>query len=778
MGLSGLGFRGRLLLAMLSLVFATALALGLFFMVYLLEEEEQRAADSLDVAARVTTEIMDGRASVLIGSLRVLVDDFGFRSAIASNDQTTMKSALNNHAGRAGADIAVVLDNSGNPKASMGIANMELENVLPQLLAIARDQGQAERIVSTGDRALQMFVVPMRGAGLRAWLVAGFALDDDFARQLAELTDTNVVFRSRTGATLLAASAAMETFRDLPAPGEAEDMREAGGFFFRLINLGAGQPSPVQAMLLIDRQRALANYYDRATDLVAILLMAVVLSGLVALVTARALGRPVLDLARLAKAIGAGKSFNEPSSPRTRELRTLQEALITMQQQVSEREERIRFNAFHDELTGLANRKALNEALQSHLAERQPLWLIGITLSRFRALNDTLGFEFGDQTLVLAADRLRALLANQALLLTRSGGNEFVVLATPDRGSLQDLMTRIRDELQTDAVIGETPIHLQAALAGFDLPKDAGSLDELRRRLQLTLKRAEETSDQMALYEPGGDEHHLRELTLSQDLRHAIADDGLALVYQPKIQMDNARLVQVEALCRWHHPELGFISPEEFILLAEQTGQISNLTRFILTRIARDLASLHQKGVSIGAAINLSALDLSNPQLVHDIQQAFGGQGIDYRWLTFEVTESAVMTDETSAHRILEQLRATGATLSVDDFGTGYSSLSQLRQLPVQELKIDKSFVLRLNQEPQDQLIVRSTIDMAHGLGLSVVAEGIENLESWQLLQKWGCDKGQGFYMARPMPATDLCDWARHFQDQATSLLPTTGDVS
>ncbi|MFL1485659.1 EAL domain-containing protein [Marinobacter sp. LN3S78] len=773
-----LGFRGRLLAAMLSLVAATALALGLVFMLYLLEDEEQRAANSLDVAARVTTEIMAGRAELLSGSLQVLVDDFGFRSAIASDNQATLESALNNHAGRAGADIAVVLDSNGNPKATLGTADINLEDFLPRLLARARDQGQAEQIVSTGNKALQMFVVPVSGAGLRAWLVAGFSLDNGFARQLAELTDTSVVFRSRASASLLAASAPPEPFTRLPEPGDNGDTQETRGFFFRAIDLGPGQPSPVQAMLLVDREQALANYYDRVTDLVLILLMAAALSGLVVLVTARALGRPVLDLARLATAIGNGEPVTEPTPPRTRELRTLQGALITMQRRVREREERIRFNAFHDELTGLTNRKALNAQLEEYLRKRRPLLLAGITLTRFRALNDTLGFDFGDQALGLAADRLRASVESQALLLSRSGGNEFVVLADPGAGPLHTLLPRIQDELQAEATIDGTPLHLQVALAGLEVPRDAGTLDEIRRRLRLTLKRAEHSPGQVALYEPGGDEHHLRELTLSQDLRQAIATGGLNLVYQPKIDMNSVGIAQVEALCRWHHPELGFISPEEFILLAEQTGQIGNLTRFILTRIAHDLASLHGEGLLIGAAINLSALDLGNPQLTDDVRQAFGEQGIDCHWLTFEVTESAVMSDAASAHRTLDQLRAMGATLSVDDFGTGYSSLSQLRQLPVQELKIDKSFVLRLHREPQDQLIVRSTLDMAHGLGLTVVAEGIEDLESWQLLQDWGCDKGQGFYMARPMPAADLGDWARTFRTQADTLLPTTGDIS
>ncbi|SFR65793.1 diguanylate cyclase/phosphodiesterase [Marinobacter daqiaonensis] len=781
---AGLGFRGRLLAAMLSLVAATAVVLGVVFLVYLLEDEKQRASDSLDVAARVTSEIMARRSELLTGNLQVLVDDFGFRSAIASNDQATMESALVNHAGRAGADIAVVLDNQGAQLIALGISGETLRQAVPGLLQSARNRGGADQIISAGGRALQMFAVPIRGAGLRAWLVAGFVLDDAFARQLADLTGTDVLFRIRQsqGQGLLAASRRPDRFHqlldDLPETTTGERPVENERFFIRTMELGGEQASAVQAVLLIDREEALANYYNRATDLALILMLSIVLSGLVVLVTARALGQPVLQLARFATAIGEGKDAAEPSPPRTRELRTLQSALTTMQQRVRDREDRIRFNAFHDELTGLANRKALNEKLSPALEEAHPLLLVGVTLNRFRALNDTLGFQFGDQVLSMAADRLQRIVGHRALVLARTGGNEFMVLVEPMQGPLKELLLDIRDGLQATATIGETPISLHVAVAGLKLPEDAATLDQVRRRLSLTLKRAEHDPRSLAVYEPGGDETHLRELTLTQDLRRAIADNGLNVVYQPKILMASAEMIQVEALARWQHPEMGFISPEEFILLAEQTGQIGDLTRFILSQISQDLADLHRQGLEIGAAINLSALDLSNPTLTEEIREAFSRHSIPFSWLTFEITESAFMSDATSARATLDQLGTLGASLSVDDFGTGYSSLSQLRQLPVQELKIDKSFVLRLEQEPQDQLIVRSTIDMAHGLGLSVVAEGIENLDSWRLLQQWGCDKGQGFFMARPMPQQALAAWARDFRAGARELRPLmTGDM-
>nr|WP_252971457.1 EAL domain-containing protein [Marinobacter sp. DS40M8] len=240
--------------------------------------------------------------------------------------------------------------------------------------------------------------------------------------------------------------------------------------------------------------------------------------------------------------------------------------------------------------------------------------------------------------------------------------------------------------------------------------------------------------------------------------------------YQPKLDMASAGFHQAEALVRWIHPDLGFISPEEFIFLAEQSGQITELTRHILRRVANDAGKWHAAGLNIGVAINLSALDLTRPELAKEVAEAFSQWQLPMSSITLEVTESALMEEPETAFETLRRLRQLGVTLSVDDFGTGYSSLSQLRNLPVQELKIDKSFVLRLNTEPQDQLIVRSTIDMAHGLGLRVVAEGIENAESWALLRDWGCEIGQGYFLSRPVAAGDLKETEQSLTDRQQEL--------
>jgi diguanylate cyclase (GGDEF)-like protein len=477
-----------------------------------------------------------------------------------------------------------------------------------------------------------------------------------------------------------------------------------------------------------------------------------------------------LQLASYARAIGEGTTPEAPAIRAGGELTQLRNALRDMLSGLREREAQIRYAATHDDVTGLKNRNALMQEAAELFENRGTGSLVGIRLNDLSDINDTLGLEFGDKVLIGIAKRLQQELPD-AHILARTGGGEFLALIPslpPEQGSdrIRQLHALIESPLQVD----QTPFSLRVTIVTMELPEDASDTDALRR-LNLTFEQAEAHPEAFTRYKPGQDESHLRELKLITDLHAAILHNGLHMNYQPKLNSQTGELVQVEALVRWIHPELGFISPEEFIFLAEQSGQIHDLTAHILQRVASDARRWHEQGVDAGVAINLSAMDLTWPALTRHIAETFHDWHHDLERVTLEVTESALMEDPEEAMATLNQLRALGVTLSVDDFGTGYSSLSQLRKLPVQELKIDKSFVLKLDSEPQDQLIVRSTIDMAHGLGLKVVAEGIENLEAWQLLQHWGCNLGQGFYLSRPIAPEDL-------PETALSLAARKGELS
>jgi diguanylate cyclase (GGDEF)-like protein len=548
---------------------------------------------------------------------------------------------------------------------------------------------------------------------------------------------------------------------------------ESSHYFTRIIGLTDDEPASLQVLLLINRDASLSNYYRRALEILLLVSAVLVLAALIALVIARNMGRPVLQLADYAKAIGDGHSPSPPAIRAGGELAQLRNALGDMLVRLRDREDQIRYAASHDEITGLPNRNDFLSRLREQFSSGQPCCLMGIRINDLSDVNDTLGLEFGDKVLRAVAARLEDYLPATSAL-ARTGGREFLTISTAQsERHLDRLAANLRHVVESPLMIDNTPFSLRCTMVTLQLPDDAIDTDQVRRRLNLTFEQAQRNRLPITHYQPGRDENHLRELQLISDLHSAITGNGLHMNYQPKLEMACASLHQVEALVRWIHPQLGFISPEEFIFLAEQSGQIHELTRHILHRVAEDAGQWHAEGMNIGVAINLSALDLTSPELANDVAEAFAQWPLPMSRITLEVTEGAVMEDPETALTTLQSLRQLGVTLSVDDFGTGYSSLSQLRKLPVQELKIDKSFVLRLDAEPQDQLIVRSTIDMAHGLGLRVVAEGIENAESWALLRDWGCEVGQGFFLSRPVAAADLIATEQSLTDRQRELRHT-----
>jgi diguanylate cyclase (GGDEF)-like protein len=767
------------LLALLGLVLITSVAIAGAFMVSSFQEEEARARERLRVAEDVTREIVNRRNELLFSALSVLVEDFGFKSAIATRELPTMLSALQNQSQRFNSSLAFLADRSGRILANLHGLENETQLPFPDLLREAGKRGIANQLVTWESDAYQALMVPVQAPGLRAWLTMGFPLNDAFASALSQLTGVEVAFRG-TGPLLAQTplfgksleEERIQAFLQSQSPGgSGESMASSAGFFSRQFSFSENTDNSVSVVLLLDRQEALSNYHALALDLLLLVLVCFALATLLAFIMARALGRPVLELARYASTIGTDRETPPPRSQPRGELGVLQEALTAMPHQIRQREHRIRHVATHDALTGLPNRNAMDAYLETCLRNGENAFLVCFSIAGLKPISESLGFGIGDELVVVTALRIRSQFMPDTPV-ARSGGNEFMVLIRgDDRPSLHKKIASVRATCEQTTAIRETPINIQLVCGVLCLPKDGQSLDELRRRGNLTQERAVGSPEQMAFYTEGGDEHHLRELRIIRDLQSAMAEDQLYMQYQPQVSMAQATVVQVEALLRWQHPELGFINPEELIELAERSGQIHRLTDHILRCIERDGQTWRRlKQPDLGIAVNLSALDLSNPHLPELVDAIFADWKRPLTNLTFEITEGSILTDMQSALKTLAGLRDLGATLSVDDFGTGYSSLSQMRQLPVQELKIDKSFVLKLDSQPQDQLIVKSTLEMAHGLGLTVVAEGIENEASWHLLQAWGCELAQGYFIGRPMPLDKLADWLDNFRQRSQAL--------
>jgi diguanylate cyclase (GGDEF)-like protein len=736
-----------------------SLLIGALLMVYLFEDEKRQALEQLSIAERITNEVIERRTDIELSRLSVIVRDFGFRSAIASRDPATISSALENHSGRAGADFALLLNRQGELLAST--LARALPGITTAQLANARSNGVNRSLLTIDQRGYEVLVVPVEAPGLRTWLVAGFELDQELANIIARLSGSSVIFRTSENNP--------GSFTSFAAPADIESAR----YFTRTLNLGPSGQGAFEALLMISREASLQKYYSRALEIALLVTVIMVFAILLAMLTARYLGRPVLQLAHYARAVGRGDNPQAPDIRTGGELRQLRDALRDTLARLTRREAEIRHAATHDEVTGLSNRSALMHKAKEGFDAEISCSLIGLRVSDLSDINDTLGLEFGDKVLQVLSQRLREELPD-ASLAARTGGGEFLALIpghSPE--ALAQRAQALHQTAEAPLSIDNTPFSLRTILITLQLPTDACNANELRRRVNLTFEQAVQQGVAVTRYEPGQDESHLRELKLISDLHSAIRHGGLHMNYQPKLDSRTGQLLQVEALVRWIHPELGFISPEEFIFLAEQSGQIHDLTDHILQQVSDDARAWFNAGLDAGVAINLSAMDLTWPRLTERVASIFSDWHHSMERITLEVTESALMEDPEEAMATLNRLRDLGVTLSVDDFGTGYSSLSQLRKLPVQELKIDKSFVLRLNAEPQDQLIVKSTIDMAHGLGLKVVAEGIENLETWKLLQTWGCNVGQGFYLSRPVSADGLAQAAATIAERQQELADT-----
>jgi diguanylate cyclase (GGDEF)-like protein/PAS domain S-box-containing protein len=428
-------------------------------------------------------------------------------------------------------------------------------------------------------------------------------------------------------------------------------------------------------------------------------------------------------------------------------------------------EETIRHLTYHDQLTGLPNSALLQERLRTAILsgrrERQPVALVLMNVDRFREINHTLGHQNGDRVLLELAQRLGDVVG-QPDRVARLRGDEFALLLPgADVNLARQVAGKITKAMEEPFMVERLPIEIEASI-GISVQPDHGEEAEiLMQRADMAMQAAKRRNAGCMVYSPDCDPYDPRRLALLGELRRAIEVDQLLLHYQPKVDLKTRTVVGAEALVRWRHPKHGMVPPDQFIPLAEQGGLIKPLTRWVLDHALTQCEAWMREEPKLPVAVNLSARNLHDPQLVEQVTGLLASRQVAPELLQLELTESAVMTDPVRAGEILGVLDATGVGISIDDFGTGYTSLAYLRRLPVSELKIDKSFVMGMTKEDEDTAIVRSTNDLGHNLGLSVVAEGVEDEPTLELLGSFGCDAAQGYYMGRPMPAADLARWLR-----------------
>ncbi|MGE6992454.1 putative bifunctional diguanylate cyclase/phosphodiesterase [Stutzerimonas zhaodongensis] len=747
---------------------------ALYFSVRLVTEAavSRQAAERLDSGLRVFERLIDIRSRQLRDGVQVLVADFGFKEAVATGDTLTLQSAMANQAARINASEAMLIGLDGRVLAS------SLSNAVPgdtfryaAELRDARGQGPTLLIVVLDQQAHLLVEAEVRAPLPIARVVMGFAMDEALAHELKELTGLDVSFLAKAEgnseqlATTLKSEAHAELIdgwrRHEHANGIEELTLDGERYLNEDVVLSQGDGYSVIALAHSSLDDALAGFHQLDMRILLITLVGLIASLLGALMLARSLSGPVNALAQAAQRVGRGDYHTPIELDRDDELGSLAKALNQMQRGIAEREQLIAHNMLHDDVTGLPNRSLAAELLSRAVEAGRITAVLHIGIGNLDAVQDSGGSEGVDQALRELTQRLQAGLQPGDHLARMLSDEFLLIVSDTSADNAFSAAVAVQQALALPVRVAELEMRIEAHIGVAGYPDDAGSVDELLRRARIAMQDAAQMPDGLQLYQHGRDDAHQRQISLIRDLRHAANAGGLHLHFQPKVDLEHGRVYQAEALLRWNHPIYGMVSPGEFIPLAERTGSIQLLTAWVIEAVLRQLHIWNGRGLYMEVSLNISAEDLSSLTLEQRVTELLQRYVIPGDQLVFEITESAMMRDPERALTMLHRLRALGIRLSVDDFGTGFSSLAQLRRMPVQELKIDQSFIRELDDTCGDAVIVRSTIDMSHALGLKVVAEGVEHGETRDLLRAWGCDTLQGYFFSRPLPADAFEAWLK-----------------
>jgi diguanylate cyclase (GGDEF)-like protein len=749
-------------------------------------------AEELVVGERVFKRLLKQNAEMLIQGAQLLAKDYGFLSAIASSDDETITSALTNHGARIGASFTVMVntDHTIRFDSTHPLTDSARHRIL-QLVESAEKDGSA---VGTGiieNGPFQIVVVPVKAPVVVGWVVMAFPMDQRLAADMLALSslETSFLVRSSQGgwaasATTLAPAAIATVTSALgrqTAPLQAAIDISMGGDQYAGLLSEIARSDGQTAVVVLQRSVSVAIAPYRALQMTLLILTAggILVAALVSVVTARRITGPLRELTHTARRLGGGDYDGPIPTGGGEEIAELSNAFGAMRSGIAKREAEIHKLAYWDSLTDLPNRAQFARTLREAISSARTCHILMMDLDRFKNVNDVLGQSFGDALLRSVAQRLISHTGADPANIARLGGDEFAILLVD--GTLDDareVALRVLKSLELPIVLDDQAVDLGAGIGIAGYPQHGGDAESLLSRAEVAMHVAKRSGNQAAVYDAATDESSQQSLSLLSDLRRAVDRNELKLYVQPKLSLHKGEVNGLEALVRWVHPERGMIFPDQFIPFSEQTGFIRVITLWMLDQAAALCNALALEGMYPKLSVNISARDLMDQDLAAKFSEILFRHKVSAASFCLEITESAIMDDPVRAQNTLESLHALGAELSIDDFGTGYSSLAYLKQLPVDELKIDKSFVMNMEHDANDAKIVRSTIDLGHNLGLRVVAEGIESEQAWDLLSQMGCDSGQGYLMSRPIPASEFGAWSKRWASGSIACRQALADAA
>ena len=759
------GFKQRILLLAVALVVATQLV-TLFPVLDLIERDAQQQAErTVGLAGQLLDEYRRNRADGLLTNANVTVADYGFKQAVTSgNDDATIRSVLRNAASRVGAPVAALLDLDGRVLVSTSADDRPV--VVPSIAVHELEQEARDRVVNIGGLPYQTVTVPLKAPATVAWVMLGFPIDDALAVQLANLTELDVSFVSaQSGGPRVLVSTLPESQRAGAVEGldahstELQRTGVGGSAHLSLIRAFATDSHEVYVVMQLAETVAMASFRRVRSFLYAITALSLLLAISGSFWLAKTVTRPVHDLADAARRMREGV-YTEPINIRTAdEFGELAGSFNAMQQAIADRERRILHQANHDTLSGLPNRELAVRLLGEALERNRSLAVVSLGLDRFGGIVSSLGHHAGDEVIKLTAAALRERVG-EAGVLGHLSGHEFVIgLPGRDAREAVDWIERQADTLRGGVRVASANISLQVTGGVACYPEHSRDAAELCRRASSARSDALARHETAAVYRLGQDDRSLQQVRIVGDLPQALQNGDLRLWFQPKLDLKTGEIYGAEALVRWQHHELGLLMPDTFIGAIEQAGSIAHLTRWVLREAAARCAAWRKQGVALSVAVNISVDDLTDEYLPYLLLEVTQKNKLAPHTLTLEVTESSIMHNVQKSLAVVNCIHELGFRLAIDDFGTGHSALGQLKRLPVDELKIDKSFIMGSSEDGKDDAILRSIVGLAHELGLNVVAEGVENDDAIARVASLGCEHAQGYGIGKPIPQEQFLAW-------------------
>ncbi|KAF7768776.1 hypothetical protein PCIT_a3271 [Pseudoalteromonas citrea] len=768
----GTSLKNRIILLCVGLVLLTSMASLVSFWWSTSHFNERQVQQDLKVAQNVYQQYLKAKERLLVTAATVLTADFGFKQAVASRDAETIRSVLYNHSQRIDADLMLLLDVRGK-MISANQADIVLPDDSRALMKDLLANGERSTFIVISGKLYQAIILPIKAPRTIAFSIVGFAIDETVAVELKELTGMEMSFIGHVSG--LKASSIMEYPSELDLLGYIHGQRitrwfkEHPVFISAEVPLAALASNPISVVLSADLSRHYQEFDQLVLTIILLSCGTIVLGFIASGILANNLTTPLQQLTVMAKQFAQGNYLATLTETKpSKEICELVDAFHEMGEDIQTREKQIRFQARHDNLTGFYNRTAALDLLSKHLTGSQQFYLVAIDIKGLRHINDKLGPRVGDSCIQAVAERMKMATESLTGFNARLGGDEFLtVLAAKPDSTMQECVTQLVTLLTDSYTIQGLDIALRFSVGVVSYPEQAQTPDDLIRRALIAVDTAAQGGEEVYYYQDGEDEEHLERLQIIDELKQALVanDRQLFMTYQPKLNLNNQQIDKVESLIRWKRCNGEWVSPELFIDLAEQSGLIVELTQWVVGTVVTQVSEWLSQGLTMKAAINVSAQDIADDGFLPHLKQILADNNVPANLITIELTERDMIENEAKGIEVLKALKSLGVMISLDDYGVGQTSLGRLKMLPIDELKLDKVFILKLDESHQDQCIVHSTITLGHQLGFCVVAEGVENQSSLDLLQKMQCDYAQGYHLSRPLAAADFSKWLGNYHE-------------